>query len=136
VNGTTAYSSLVAWDNPSGAEAMLRVRDRVIARLAQHPGVLSTITSTAPADGPRLYGVDARAPWAAFSVISQPARDGAFRWHYDAESGDEYRALFVARGGDDCGEPAVHYRGADGAVHHLIVKTGHGYLIRGSQVSN
>lgn len=136
MNGTTAYSSLVAWDNSSRAEAMLRVCDRVIERLAQHLGLLSTITFTASADAPRLYGVDARTPWAAFSVTSQPAREGAFRWHYDAESSDEYRALFVACGGDDCGEPAVHFRGADGAVHHLSVKTGHGYLIRGSQVSN
>jgi hypothetical protein len=148
----------VAWDNLPGAGAMLRVRDRVVERLALHRittlgarGPLGNPAATADATtldtpagaddaddgfgGGRLFGVDARTPWAAFSVTSQPSRRGAFSWHYDAESGDEYRALFVARGGDDCGAPSVHYRAADGAVRHLAVKTGHGYLIRGSQVS-
>lgn len=122
VNGTVAYSSFVSQDNPEGAAAMLRVRDRVLERMRQHQ-VLDH----------EIYGVTDDSPWAAFSVTSRPNERGTFRWHYDAESFDEYRALFVATGGDDCGEPAVHWRDQDGVVHDLQVKTGHGYMIRGSQ---
>ena len=122
VNGTVAYSSLVAQDNPEGAAAMLRVRDRVLGRMRQHQ-VLNH----------EIYGVTDGSPWAAFSVTSKPNDGGKFRWHYDAESFDEYRALFVATGGDDCGEPAVHWRDQEGVAHDLEVKSGHGYMIRGSQ---
>ena len=122
VNGTTAYASFIQRDNPQGALAMLRVRDRVVARINEHKVLDHDV-----------YGVEESVPWAAFSITSEPSRLGEFRWHYDAESSAEYRALFVARGGDDCDAPAVHYRNSNGDIQNLSVKTGHGYLIRGSQ---
>lgn len=122
VNGTAAYSSFIERDNPVGSAKMLSVRDRVVQRMREHNVLDHTI-----------YGVNKESPWAAFSVTSRPFAHGDFRWHYDAESEHEYRALFVVRGGDDCGRPAVHYRDENGTVRDVQVKTGHGYLIRGSQ---
>merc|ERR1711988_1837870 len=89
VNGTVAYASFIEAYNPAGAAAMRRVRDRVLSNL-----------NNASVGLPFLYPVDDRSQWAAFSVTSQPSRSGSFQWHYDAESKDEYRALYVARGGD------------------------------------
>ena len=120
VNGTVAYATFVKKDNPEGGSAMLRVRDRVLGQL-----------NNASVGLPRLYPVDERTPWAAFSVTSQPSEKGSFQWHYDAESPNEYRALYVAMGGDDCGEAAVKYQTKDGTFE-LPVETGMGYLIRGS----
>ena len=125
VNGTVAYSAYVGRDNPGGAAAMLRVRDRVVGQLAQH--------SIGGVGRSELHPVQDSVPWAAFSVTSAPSAAGSFRWHYDAESSAEYRALFVARGGDDCGAASVHYRDAGGAVRDIAIKTGKGYMVRGSQ---
>merc|ERR1719231_793774 len=101
---------------------MRRVRDRVVQRLNASAVLPHGVYVTAD-----------EVPWSAFSVTSYPSEHGRFEWHYDAESPLEYRALFVAAGGDDCGEPAVHWRKKDGKVQDLSVPTGHGYLIRGSQ---
>lgn len=120
VDGTVAYATFVQKDNPEGAAAMLRVRDRVLSSL-----------NNASLGLPTLYPVDERAPWAAFSVTSNPSVKGSFQWHYDAESPNEYRALYVAQGGDDCGVAAVKYQTREG-VFELPVRTGMGYLIRGS----
>jgi hypothetical protein len=122
VNGTVAYASQVQRDNPTGAAGMFRVRDRVVERLRA--------ADVMPAE---VFGVDGRSAWAAFSVTSMPSVEGSFDWHYDAESPKEYRALFVVHGGDDCGDASVHYYDKNGTIQDNIVKTGHGYLIRGSQ---
>lgn len=122
VNGTVAYASQVQRDNPAGAAAMFRVRDRVVERL-RASGVM-------PGE---VYGVDDRSLWSAFSVTSIPSAEGSFEWHYDAESRAEYRALFIVHGGDDCGNASVHYMNTSGHVADLAVRTGSGYLIRGSQ---
>lgn len=83
--------------------------------------------------GIKLYPVDVDSAWSVFSISSTPSRNEGFAYHYDAESANEYRALFVVSGGDDCGEPSVHYLDANHTQQSISIPTGFGYMIRGSQ---